>query len=90
VALAGISAVELERYMHPPREAGEGGAVKQPPYDPAKPNPTMPEHLRAMLSWPDEQVTAALSQNEPPVKITPAASKARDTAGLTGDRGRAV
>jgi len=81
VALAGISADELERYMHPPREAGRAGAVPQPPYDPAKPNPTMPEHMRAVLSWPDEQVTAMLSQNEPPVKVAPAATAAAaDTA----------
>jgi len=69
VALAGISAAELERYVHPPREPGQGGAVPQPPYDPAKPNPTMPEPMRAVLSWPDEQVTAVLSQNQPPVKL---------------------
>jgi len=69
VALAGISAAELERYVHPPREPGKDGAVPQPPYDSTKPNPTMPEHMRAVLSWPDEQVTAVLSQNEPPVKI---------------------
>src|SRR5207245_8670273 len=69
VALTGISAVELERYMHPSREGGKGGAVPQPPYDPAKPNATMPEHMRAVLSWPDEQVTATLSQAEPPVRL---------------------
>ena len=69
VALNGISAEELERYMHPARETGKGGAVPQPPYDPAKPNPTMPDHMRAILSWPDEQVTAMLSQSDPPVKL---------------------
>lgn len=69
VALAGISDVELERYLHPPREAGQGGAVAQPPYDPAKPQPSMPDEMRAVLSWPDEQVTAMLSQPEPPVKL---------------------
>src|SRR5262249_62209409 len=71
VALAGISAAELERYKHPARESGEGGTVKQPPYDPVKPHSTMPERMRAGLSWPDEQVTAMLSQNEPPVKLEP-------------------
>ena len=69
VALAGISAEELQRYVHPSREAGKGGAVPQPPYDPTKPNATMPEHMHALLSWPDEQVTATLSQTEPPVKL---------------------
>jgi catechol 2,3-dioxygenase-like lactoylglutathione lyase family enzyme len=69
VALAGISAAELARYVNPPREAGKGGAVPQPPYDPAKPNATMPEPMRAVLSWPDEQVTTMLSQPDPPVKL---------------------
>ena len=82
VALAGISAAELARYVKPAPYAGEGGAVKQPPYDPAKPNPTMPDHMRAILSWPDEQVTAMLSQNEPPVKLGPAAKREEgDAAG---------
>jgi catechol 2,3-dioxygenase-like lactoylglutathione lyase family enzyme len=90
VALAGISAAELERYMHPARETGKGGAVPQPPHDPTKPSPTMPEPMRAVLSWPDEQVTAVLSQNEPPVKIAPAASALRDATDEAGDRGRAV
>ena len=74
VALAGISAAELERYVRPRREAGNGGAVPQPPYDPAKPSQTMPDDMRALLSWPDERVTAMLSQTEPPVKIRRAAS----------------
>jgi catechol 2,3-dioxygenase-like lactoylglutathione lyase family enzyme len=90
VALAGISAAELERYVRPPRESGKGGAVPQPPYDPTKPHPTMPEPMRAVLSWPDEQVTAVLSQSEPPVKIAPAATGVRDTTDEAGGRGRAV
>jgi catechol 2,3-dioxygenase-like lactoylglutathione lyase family enzyme len=80
VALAGISAADLARYMNPARYAGKGGAVKQPPYDPAKPNQTWPEKFQAVLSWPDEQVTATLSQNEPPVKIAPAAKPAASQA----------
>ena len=62
VALAGISAAELERYVRPRREAGNGGAVPQPPYDGAKPSQTMPDDMRALLSWPDERVTAMLSR----------------------------
>jgi hypothetical protein len=50
----------------------------------------MPEPMRALLSWPDEQVTAVLSQNEPPVKIAPAARSVRDPADSTADRGHAV
>ena len=80
VALAGISAAELERYVRPRREAGTGGAVPQPPYDPAKPSQTMPDDMRALLSWPDERVTAMLSQTEPPVKIGRTASAGSEKA----------
>ena len=69
VALAGISAPELARYVKPAPYAGEGGTVTQPPYDPAKPNQVWPEKFQVVLSWPDEQVTATMSQNEPPVKV---------------------
>jgi len=69
VALAGISAEELARYMKPRVYAGEGGRTPQPPFDPSKPNQTWPDKFQAVLSWPDEQVTATLSQNEPPVKV---------------------
>jgi catechol 2,3-dioxygenase-like lactoylglutathione lyase family enzyme len=74
VALAGISPAELEGYVSPARDAEKGGAVAQPAYDPAKPNMTLPEGMRAMLSWPDEQVTATLSETEPPVRVAPKAS----------------
>jgi catechol 2,3-dioxygenase-like lactoylglutathione lyase family enzyme len=76
VALAGISGAELERYLHPSREAGKGGAVKQPAYDPAKPHATMPEYMRAVLSWTDEEVTERLSYREPPVKLAGAGKPA--------------
>ena len=85
VALAGISAADLARYLNPAPYAGKGGAVKQPAYDPSKPNGTMPENMRAVLSWPDEQVTAMLSQNEPPVKLTPSEKSA--TTGADDARG---
>src|SRR5258707_9065729 len=66
VSLAGISAAELTRYMKPAEYAGKGGTVKQPPLDAAKPNQTWPDKFQVVLSWPDEQGTATLSQNEPP------------------------
>ncbi|HUE39033.1 MAG TPA: VOC family protein [Candidatus Binatia bacterium] len=69
VALNGISASELARYMKPAPYAGEGGTVAQPPFDPAKPNQTWPANFQEVLSWPDEKVTATMSQNEPPVKV---------------------
>ena len=81
VALAGISPSDLARYTHPPREAGSGGTVPQPPFDPAKPHATMPEPMQAILSWPDEQVTAMLSQPEPPVKLAPTPEPAAARAG---------
>jgi catechol 2,3-dioxygenase-like lactoylglutathione lyase family enzyme len=84
VALAGISAAELDRYMHPPREPGKGGTVPQPPYDPGRPNPTIPDEMRAILSWPDEQVTAMLSHREPPVRI--ASRPAQSPAAATPER----
>jgi len=76
VGLAGISDAELARYTSPAQYAGKGGAVEQPPHDPAKPNVAWPKQMRAMLSWPDERVTATLSQTEPPVKVTPVARSA--------------
>jgi catechol 2,3-dioxygenase-like lactoylglutathione lyase family enzyme len=78
VALAGISAEELSRYVRPPAYASQGGAVKQPSYDPAKPNATIPDEMRAILAWPDEQVTAVLSQSEPPVKLASATAAVDD------------
>jgi len=69
VALTGISAAELARYTKPAPYKGEGGKVPQPAYDASKPNQTWPEKFQVVLSWPDEKVTAEMSQNEPPVKV---------------------
>jgi len=77
VGLAGISASELERYKSPAAYAGKGGAVKQPPRDPAKPNQVWPDNFQVVFDWPDEKVTATLSQNEPPVKVADEAPVAR-------------
>lgn len=71
VALAGISAGELERFRKPAEFASQGGALPQPPVDPAKP---------AMRGWPagvyehflamtDEEFTARMSETEPPVDV---------------------
>ena len=70
VALAGITASELEDYITPPAYAGEGGAVAQPPYDPAKPHQQYPHdaYLR-MLAMPDDIFAARTSITEPPVKV---------------------
>ena len=69
VALAGISAQELERYTRPAPYAGEGGTIAQPPYDPTKPHMTYPPGQYEMLvSLSDEEFTRMTSQPEPPVK----------------------
>ncbi|MEO0982350.1 MAG: VOC family protein [Pseudomonadota bacterium] len=66
---AGISAEEAERYMTPDAYAGEGGAVAQPPYDPAKPHQAYPEAMyKAMIAAPDEAIAASASYTDPPVK----------------------
>lgn len=80
VALAGISADELARYVSPPAHAGRGGAVAQPPDDASKPNMSAPDGIRAMLSLPDDQVAQLMSQTEPPVRLGPAAQAATYTA----------
>ncbi len=71
VALAGISAAELERFRKPAEFASQGGTVKQPPLDSDQPRmrgwpPGVYEHLAAM---PDEEFTARMSETEPPVRI---------------------
>lgn len=71
VALAGISTGELERFRKPAEFASQGGALLQPPVDPTKPAMRgwpagVYEHL---LSLPDEEFTARMSETEPPVKV---------------------
>ncbi len=64
----GIDAAEAERFIAPDPYAGEGGTVPQPPYDPAKPHPAMPEEsYRQILAAPDEAIWAMASYAEPPV-----------------------
>jgi catechol 2,3-dioxygenase-like lactoylglutathione lyase family enzyme len=71
VALAGISAAELERYRHPEPIVATGGSVPQPAIDRSKPimrgwPPGVYEHLAAL---PDEEFTARMSETEPPVRV---------------------
>ncbi|MFN8640918.1 MAG: VOC family protein [Candidatus Binatia bacterium] len=84
VALAGISADELARYVDPPAHADRGSAVAQPPHDASKPNMSAPARIRALLSLPDEQVAQLMSQPEPPVRVAPARFPRR--AGRAADR----
>ena len=58
--LAGITDEELAALMHPPDFNGEGGAVKQPAYDPDKPPNRAPKEVsEAMLAAPDEVIPGA-------------------------------
>jgi hypothetical protein len=55
--------------MSPDAYAGEGGKVKQPPYDPAKPHQAYPEAMyKAMIAAPDD-VILKTTKFEPPVKV---------------------
>lgn len=66
----GINAEEAEQYKNPDPYDGEGGTVKQPPYDPGKPHQAYPEALyMQMLQAPDEVVWETASFPEPPVKV---------------------
>lgn len=70
----GVSAEEAIRYTMPDAYAGEGGAVPQPPYDPAMPHPVMPEAMyKQILAAPDEAIWQMASYAEPPVPEAAAA-----------------
>lgn len=76
VALAGISAGELDRYKRPAGYRDSGGKVPQPALTAPGPHMTNypPGGYEAMISLPDEQVLHMVP-NEPPVAVGPAASK---------------
>ena len=70
VALAGISAAELERYTAPAAFTGAGGSVPQPPVDPAKPHMHYPPHrYERLLALSDDEITRLSSYAEPPVQV---------------------
>jgi catechol 2,3-dioxygenase-like lactoylglutathione lyase family enzyme len=69
VALAGISAEDLDRYRSPARFERPSEPVPQPAIDPSRPHmPYPPEQYAVMVSVPDEVITASASHPEPPVK----------------------
>jgi catechol 2,3-dioxygenase-like lactoylglutathione lyase family enzyme len=69
LAKAGISTHEAARYAVPDDYAGEGGAVAQPPYDPAQPHMAYPDAAyRQMITAPDALIAAMASYAKPPVK----------------------
>ncbi len=64
--LAGIDARELKRYKNPPAFVSQNGNVAQPPVDPAvRPIPFPANHPAYQMS--DDEVTAELSESEPPI-----------------------
>ncbi len=71
VGLLGIDDALLATLKAPAAFDGKGGAVPNPPVDWDKPQLRMPrEALEALMRMPDEQVTARLSENVPPVIVT--------------------
>jgi len=66
VELAGISEEELKRYKNPPTFVSQDGAVEQPPVDPRlRPIPFPIDFPAYQMS--DADVTAEMSESEPPV-----------------------
>jgi catechol 2,3-dioxygenase-like lactoylglutathione lyase family enzyme len=64
----GISAEEAARYKAPDTYGGEGGAVAQPPVDPAKPHLAYPpDTYKALMAMPDEVLAGMISYTDPPV-----------------------
>ncbi len=66
----GISPDEAKHYMSPEPTKPAGGSVKQPAYDPSKYHQAYPKEMyMGMLAASDEQIAAAASYTEPPVKV---------------------
>ena len=71
-ALAGIEPDELAGYLAPTAyENTTGAPVPNPEIDPAKPHMVYPPEIyRAIMSMPDDELTARFSETEPPVSAT--------------------
>ena len=70
-ALAGINAEELARFKAPAAFTGQGGAVPQPALDGPGPHMVFDDEsrLETVLSMTDAEVSAAMDDTEPPVKL---------------------
>jgi len=74
VALAGISADDLERFKRPATYEPGSAPVPQPSIDPDKPHMHYPaEVYETMMAVPDDVLTASASYAEPPVQPAAAA-----------------
>lgn len=70
VGLLGIDDEALSKLKYPETFVDQGGKVQNPPVDWTKPQLDMPKHvLEAIMAMPDEQVTARMSENIPPVAV---------------------
>ena len=67
MALAGISADEVEKYKHPAQFESKGGKVQQPKPDPSKPLMDYAPDDR-IWTMSDEEVTRRMSNTTPPVQ----------------------
>jgi len=66
---AGINAAEIERFKHPAPFESPAKPIPQPEMDPNKPHMRYPKAAyEQMLKMTDEEVAAAISYPEPPVK----------------------
>ena len=72
VALAGIDADELAGYLEPAGyENTTGAPVPNPEIDPSKPHMSYPPDVyRAIMTMPDDELTARFSETEPPVSTS--------------------
>ena len=69
VALAGISAEELRRFKAPAGFTRPAQPVAQPAFEPSRPHMALPpKAYRALFGVSDADITARLSETEPPVK----------------------
>ncbi len=70
LAKVGICESEAAAFTAPDLYGGEGGAVAQPPYDPAKPHNVLPDPMgAAVYTIPDAVIWNSASYAKPPVTV---------------------
>lgn len=69
VALNGITPEELRRYKAPAPYVRPETPVPQSELDAGGPHMVPPEAFENFMAMPDEEVLAAMSETEPPVKV---------------------
>ncbi len=68
--LVGIDAADLARFTAPVAYRDHGGALTQPPIDPAKPHMHYPPDVyESLMTMPDDELAARFSEPDPPVRI---------------------